>query len=65
MQAWQGAAPMNWFADMEKAMEHIQTMVAAGDIVLLSPATASYDQYKNYLERGKHFARLAKGLQCL
>ncbi len=65
MQAWQGAAPMNWFADMEKAMEHIQTMVAAGDIVLLSPATASYDQYKNYLERGKHFTRLAKGLQCL
>ena len=28
--------------------------------VLLSPASASYDQYKNFVERGKKFKRLVK-----
>ena len=30
------------------------------DTILLSPATASYDQYANYIERGKHFDNLVK-----
>ena len=28
--------------------------------ILLSPASASFDQYKNFEERGKHFKKLAK-----
>ena len=31
-----------------------------GDSIVLSPATASYDQYENYAERGKHFETLVK-----
>ena len=30
--------------------------------VLLSPATASYDLYANYTERGDHFCRLVEDL---
>ena len=30
------------------------------DTILLSPATASYDQYTSYVERGKHFNSLVK-----
>jgi UDP-N-acetylmuramoylalanine--D-glutamate ligase len=32
-----------------------------GDVILLSPASASYDQYRSFEERGQHFRALAVG----
>ena len=45
-------------ADLKEAFNIATTHALAGDTILLSPATASYDQYSNYIERGKHFNEL-------
>lgn len=45
---------------MEQAMRIIATRVKSGDLVLLSPACASLDQFKNFEQRGDEFSRLAK-----
>ncbi|MBF0117898.1 MAG: UDP-N-acetylmuramoyl-L-alanine--D-glutamate ligase [Desulfobacterales bacterium] len=43
--------------NMEDAVLKASKKAKAGDIVLLSPACASFDMYKNYAERGKDFCR--------
>jgi UDP-N-acetylmuramoylalanine--D-glutamate ligase len=40
---------------MKEAVKLAQTHTQAGDIVLLSPACASLDQYRNYADRGNKF----------
>ena len=43
---------------MEEAVHTAASLGVAGDAVLLSPACASWDMYRNFEERGKHFKRI-------
>jgi len=47
---------------MEDALQQIAPTVKEGDIVLLSPACASFDQFKSFEHRGQVFAELANTL---
>lgn len=47
---------------LAEAMTQIASQVKPGDMVLLSPACASLDQFKNFEQRGDAFTQLAKEL---
>ncbi len=49
--------------DMEAAVRWLAAQAEAGDCVLLSPACASLDMYKNYAHRAQVFIDAVKGLQ--
>ncbi len=42
-------------ADLKQAVERARELAMPGDVVLLSPASASFDRFKNFEERGKAF----------
>ena len=47
---------------MEEAVKTAQKIAEAGDIVFMSPASASFDMYRNFEERGNHFKSLVNEL---
>lgn len=52
------------FADsMEQAVQMADELAAAGDVVLMSPACASYDMFKNYTQRSEAFVEAVRNLR--
>lgn len=49
-------------ADLKDATLKAAADAEAGDIVLMSPASASFDQFKNFEVRGNYFKALVKEL---
>lgn len=57
-------APVILHADnMEEAVLLARENAAAGDIVSLSPASASFDKYRDFEERGNHFISIVNELK--
>jgi UDP-N-acetylmuramoylalanine--D-glutamate ligase len=47
---------------LERAVEAAHSAAQPGEVVLLSPACASFDAFADFEERGKRFRQLVKGL---
>jgi UDP-N-acetylmuramoylalanine--D-glutamate ligase len=55
--AFDGHRPVRMATSMDHAVEAAASLARAGDVVLLSPACASFDWYRSYSERGDDFVR--------
>ena len=54
---------LHWAESMEQAVQTADSLAGSGDIVALSPASASFDLYPNFEKRGEHFKRLVAALK--
>lgn len=54
--------PIHRVANMAQAVKTADQIASNGDIVFMSPASASFDMYKNFEERGDHFKQLVNDL---
>lgn len=54
--------PISRVSGMEEAVKVAAEIAGEGDIVFMSPASASFDMYKNFEERGNHFRDLVLAL---
>jgi UDP-N-acetylmuramoylalanine--D-glutamate ligase len=61
--AWQGLAPAYLVDDMASAVVQASELAEPGDVVLLSPACASFDMYRDYAHRGHTFQQAVRELQ--
>ncbi len=60
--ALKGCCPLHFARDMDEAVQIAQQCARAGDHVLLSPACASFDMFRNYSHRGDVFTAAVQRL---
>ena len=53
---------ITYTADFDEAVTRAARSAESGDVVILSPAAASFDRFKNFEERGERFKKLLKDL---
>jgi len=58
-QAWQDVVPCEQCGTLERAVLRAAELAVAGEVVMLSPACASFDQFTGFAERGERFTALA------
>src|SRR5258708_12163725 len=57
-----GATPLVYSGTLESAVHQAFDSAVPGDVVLLAPACASFDQFENYEHRGRVFKQLVHSL---
>jgi len=57
--AGQGGFALSSAPDLASAMQQAEAMLGGQGVVLLSPGAPSFGMYRDYVERGKEFARIA------
>lgn len=57
-----GSLPIEKIDDFKEAVLAAANSAQDGDIVLLSPACAAFDKFKNFMERGKYFKQIVMEL---
>lgn len=63
--AWESGVPCVVCGALDRAVSLAVRESDAGDTVLLSPGTASFDQFKSYRERGERFTELVRAVADL
>ena len=58
-----GACKTSQWQTIDEALNHARQHAQKNDVVLLSPACASFDQFKNYVARGEYFVAQVEALQ--
>ncbi len=58
----EGVAQIDSCSVLGTAVRRARERARSGDVVLLSPACASYDQFRNFEDRGDQFKALVRGL---
>ena len=57
--ALEGTVPLERCGELERAVAAARRAARPGEVILLSPACASYDRYEDFEARGEHFRALA------
>ena len=61
--AWETGVPHARFAGLAEAVRAAAADAVAGEVVLLAPACASFDAYRDFEQRGEHFRALVAELR--
>ena len=60
--SWDGAVKSEMAISLADAVERARNTATAGDVVLFSPGTSSFDMFKSYADRGDQFRKLVQSL---
>lgn len=62
-QSWSNCTDIQCVDSMDEAVKRAHTIAKEGDVVLLSPACASFDMYSGFEARGEHYCELVRAIK--